>query len=163
VVYRLVNQNDPIVTLNLTSESWYGILDLAEQYGWNPMGTVRAGIWEDLEAAQDGYFLWHPVEHSGNGNGSESRLVVLEDALNLADALDQAFLDYEPLRVPASFYFFEPADLFASRRPSIGAIAALLEFCRTGAFWIELYSRRPNGTPQHSGDGGCSAYGVQPA
>jgi hypothetical protein len=145
VVFRLINNNDPEITLSLTSETWYGILDLAEQYGWNPRGTVNPERLDDLEASLAGYYLGGMAESNGKGRSIESRLVVLEDALNLAEALDQAFLEYEPLRVPTTFYLFEPVGLFVSRRPSIGAIDALEGFCRSGAFWIEPYSRRPNG------------------
>jgi hypothetical protein len=71
----------------------------------------------------------------------ECSLVLLEDALNLADALDQAFLDYEPIRVPASFFLFDPANVALGRRPSVGAISEVRDFCRLGAFRIERYQR----------------------
>ena len=68
------------------------------------------------------------------GDGST---VLLEDALNLADALDQVFLTYEPERVDwSSEYFngfFNPAP---KSHPSIGTIKTLADFCRHGAFKI---------------------------
>lgn len=143
MVFRLRNENDPAYTLSITSDTWYGVLDLAGEYGWNPMGTVMPGQWDELEVALAGYFLEKPFYWRSNGNGmngyeiEERRLVSFEDALNLADALDHAFLEYEPLRVPASFYLFEPREKGWSLRPSIGAIIELVNFCRAGGFWIE--------------------------
>jgi hypothetical protein len=69
----------------------------------------------------------------------ESQLVLLEDALNLADALDQAFLEYEPLRLPASYFLFDNG--WVNGRPSIGAILEVINFCRSGAFLVENGSR----------------------
>jgi hypothetical protein len=141
VAFRLVNQNETDMTLSITNDTWYGILDLAGEYGWNPMGTVIPGEWSDLEIALAGYYPGVAASKNGNGNVSEviaeSRMVVLEDALNLADALDQAFLEYEPRRMPASFFLFEPPDSSVGLRPSIGAIAAVADFCRRGPFWVE--------------------------
>jgi hypothetical protein len=159
VVFRLRNEHNPDYTLSITSDTWYGVLDLAGEYGWNPMGTILPGQWDELEVALAGYFLEKPFywqyhgsgNGNGNGNGSKNgsgsakfapdsedrRMVSFQDALNLADALDQAFLEYEPLRVPASFYLFEPRQKVWSLRPSIGAIAELVNFCRSGGFWIE--------------------------
>jgi hypothetical protein len=73
--------------------------------------------------------------------------VLFEDALNLADALEQAFLDYEPVRVPASYYLFEPEDPALRRRPGIGAMAALIDFCRQGSFWLESHRQGPGLPP----------------
>jgi hypothetical protein len=148
VVFRLRNEQNLEYTLSMTSDTWFGVLDLAGEYGWNPMGTIIPGQWDDLEAALAGYFLEKPYSWNGGGNGrngierEESRMVSFEDALNLADALDQAFLEYEPLRVPASFYLFEPRERGWSLRPSVGAITELVNFCRMGAFWIETYTPR---------------------
>jgi hypothetical protein len=150
VVFRLRNEHDPEHTLSITSDTWFGVLDLAGEYGWNPMGTVIPGQWDDLEAALAGYFLekpfyWHH-HYYGNGNGKnghtleDRRMVAYDDALNLADALDHAFLEYEPLRVPATYYLFEPRERGWTLRPSIGAIIELVNFCRSGGFWIERYS-----------------------
>ena len=38
--YRLSNNDNPNVTFGVTSSTWYGILELAEENGWNPMGTL---------------------------------------------------------------------------------------------------------------------------
>lgn len=105
------------------------------------MGTVMPGQWDALEIAMSGYYLDSPYRWNGHAVAEETRLVLIEDALNLADALDDAFMEYEHIRVPASFYLFEPSDPKFTLRPSIGAIAAVIDFCRSGAFWIERYQR----------------------
>jgi hypothetical protein len=137
VVYRLRNEKDPNNTIHLTKETWYSILDLAEEYGWNPMGAVLPGQFQSYELPSAGSYLGVPLNWYWNGGSEDDRLVVFEDALNMADALDRAFMEYEPLRVPASYFFFEPIDQVIPFRPSIGALSAVIDICRTGAFWIE--------------------------
>jgi hypothetical protein len=132
---RLINERDPDRTLSITNETWLGIVDLAEEYGWNPVGAIFPGQWVELEP----FFSGGHYERPGNGNHDGSRLVVFEDALNLADALETAFLAYEPSFMPASFFLFEPRDWRVNLKPSIGAIQAVLELCHKGAFWIEWY------------------------
>ena len=142
---KLRNEKDPHQTLSLTDETWYGILDLAEDHGWNPLGAVLPGQlpghWFDLDYSLDGYYLGLQ-EHWDEQEDPDSRLVVLEDTLNLADALERAFMEYEPAFVPASFFYFAPLDPSLEAQPSIGAISAVIDFCRQGAFWIECYERR---------------------
>jgi hypothetical protein len=141
VAYRLRNEKEPDKTLTITRDTWYGILELAEEHGWNPFGTSFSEGWSDGDVALAGYFLGKPLNGDGyghkNGNGHNGRLVILEDALNLADALEQAFLRYEHTRVPASFFYFEPLDGAIDSRPSIGALLGVLDFCSEGAFWVE--------------------------
>lgn len=141
MVYQLRNDKYPDNTINLTRESWYGILDMAETYGWNPMGAVLPGQYDHYEPSSAGYYLGTPLSLYWNGGSQDGRLVVFEDALNLADALDRAFMEYEPVRVPASYFLFEPLDRSFQSRPSIGALAAVIEICRCGAFWIEPFNR----------------------
>ncbi len=141
MAFRLKNERIPDQVLIVTNETWFRLLDVAEEYGWNPMGTVWPGVWDELEVALAGYSLDGPLHSNGHGPEGEGRLVLFEDALNLADALEQAFIDYEPRRVPASFFLFEPADPALTMRPSIGAMASLVDFCRSGGFWIERHHR----------------------
>lgn len=140
---RLRNKTEPQQTLSLTHQAWYSLLDLAEAYGWRPVGTLLPGEWDWLELELNGFA---PFGLPVNGNGmhddegaDESRLVVIEDALSLAEALDQAFMDYEPNRVPTTFYLFEPEEIVLRNRPTVGTINTTVEFCRQGAFWIEIY------------------------
>ena len=141
MVYQLRNDKYPDNSIHLTQETWYGILDLAEEYGWNPMGAVLPGQFSNYELTSAGYYLGTPLNLYWNGGSDDGRLVIIEDALNLADALDRAFMEYEPVRVPASYFVFEPLDQAFPQRPSIGALSAVIEICRSGAFWIEPFNR----------------------
>jgi hypothetical protein len=136
---RLSNQKDATHTLSLTHAAWFGLLDLAQDYGWVPLGMGLPGPWDLLDMELAGYSPVGVLPGQATQGIEKIWPVTLEDALNLADALEQAFLDYEPRRVPASYYLFEPADANVYQRPSIGAITAMVDFCRQGAFWIEPY------------------------
>ena len=136
---RLTSQNDPAQTLILTDATWHALLDLAEDYGWNPFGPVLPWQWDALEIDITGYTPGDPLYGYPDDNGTGRRLVVLDDALNLADALEEAFLDYEPARVPASFYLFAPDN--ESTHLSLGALSETLVICQQGAFWVEDYRR----------------------
>ena len=139
MAYHLCNEHNPDLSLAINGQTWDALLDLAEEHGWNPLGTMLPEwqIWAvglgDSDA--EGPCL-------GSYTPDRIRLVALEDALNLGEALERAFLAYEPQRVHsyselALIGVAEPAGL---QRPSIGAIAAAADFCRQGAFWIELKS-----------------------
>lgn len=136
MAYHLRNDNNPELALSINSQTWYALLELAEEHGWNPLGTVlpewlvwadEAGGLEDVERYQGSYTPDH------------SRLVVLEDALNLGEAFERAFLTYEPQRVHSypELSLIDVAEPAGVRRPSIGAIAAAADFCQQGAFWID--------------------------
>jgi hypothetical protein len=141
VVYRLRNEKDPNNIILLTRETWYSILDLAEEYGWNPMGAVLPGEFHEYGLSPAGSYLGVALTLYWNGGSEDGRLVVLEDALNMADALERAFMEYEPVRVPASYFFFESLDQTNPTRPGLGALTAVIDICRTGAFWIEPCNR----------------------
>lgn len=138
---RLRSENDHRETLILAVSAWWGILELALDHGWSPMGAVLPGLWH-AEVRMDSYYPGDALDWWSNGGESHSRLVLLEDALNLADALEQAFRNYEPKRVSASFFLFEPDDAELRLRPGIGALLAVIDFCRQGAFWVERYHRQ---------------------
>lgn len=165
---RIRNQKYSFRMLGLSTPAWREILKLAMQNGWQPLGSVlpelpaaehsRAGVsaqdWEfewpwvrafsaasQLESLLDTYL---PVQlQDGETRADGSRLVLLEDALNFVDALDTAYQTYEPVRVPASYFLFEPDDPALSQRPSLGALAAAIEVCRQGSFTIEPWCTRP--------------------
>ena len=137
MAYTLRNEKDPELSLSINGQTWNALLDLAEDYGWNPVGTVLpewhawAGTREGDEPEMSELFL-------GSYTPECSRLVVLEDALNLGEALGRAFLEFEPCRVHsypelALMGVPEPPGIC---RPSIGAIVAAADFCQKGAFWI---------------------------
>jgi hypothetical protein len=138
LTYRLRNNKNPATTLGLTASTWYGILDLAEENGWNPMGTMPsdpgdpgmtlAGL--GFNAARD----WGGEYWSANAG-----LVLFEDALNLADALERAILDYEPQYIPSLQYYtmFGENNGLNGTYPSLGAIQAVIDLCYLGMFKIE--------------------------
>ncbi len=136
-MYRLRNQAEPDRTLCLTGETWFSILDLAEVYGWSPLGRTANDQRDEAPLPQAGYFLGAPLFTYPQEMKQEGSLILTEDALNMADALELAFLEYEPQRVPDSFYLFEPAGRFYESRPSLGALIETIQFCRLGAFQIE--------------------------
>lgn len=136
--YHLINQRNPTHTLTLTRGAWYTLLDLAHQSGWQPMGTVRQGA---LQGLATGRLDDLPLADGGGGTylPATRRLVMLEDALNLMDALERAFLAYEPQWLPTYSHFFhtERDALRDQASPGIGSLLALAEFCRAGSFTIE--------------------------
>jgi hypothetical protein len=137
LVIRLRNERDPLKVVCMTGWTWFSILDLAEQHGWRPYG------------AADAEWLWSSPNTPGPREGQDlltgsyaytsGSLVLLDDALNLADALDKAFLAYEPERMRSYtdltlFGVFGPALV---GKPGIGVILETAEFCQWGAFRIE--------------------------
>jgi hypothetical protein len=137
VSYRLVNQRNPSKRLSLSTYAWYISLESAENSGWNPMGAVPEAPdgSETISLGQYWYIQELDTQAYVSGEGST---VLLEDALNLADALDRVFLTFEPKRIDwsyAEYYngFLNPA---SRRNPSIGTIKTLADFCRQGAFRI---------------------------
>ncbi|UCF27662.1 MAG: hypothetical protein JSW42_13695 [Chloroflexota bacterium] len=138
MVYKLSNNHNPAVTLGLTSSAWYGILELAEENGWNPMGTIPSN------PEQSGMILaglgFSEAHNSGGDYWSEKEgLVLLEDALNLADALERAILNYEPRYIPSLYYYTIFGDNNGSNgnQPSLGAIQGVIDLCYLGLFKIE--------------------------
>ena len=137
---RLSIQNEKLHTLRMTDGAWFDILDLAEQYGWNPMGAVDPN-WAQLSAGffgGDGY-SWEDPAAASYTSGASS-LVLFEDALNLADALEQAFIEYDPS--PSSQYLpgytNDWGEYNDGLRAGIGVLLALTDFCRHGAFHVDL-------------------------
>jgi len=139
LVIRLINDRDPDRMVCLTSRAWHSILEIAEQHGWLPIGAAQpewlwgSGNWLLLDEEQDQF----PNQIS-YGDG---RLVLLDDALNLADALERAFLAFEPERI-RSYTDLTLSGVFGPARngkPGIGTILEVAAFCQSGAFWIEMY------------------------
>ena len=135
--FRLRNQRVPQRTLILNIPTWYGILELAERHGWNPMGAILSEWCEPDFAAPDGDFE-NPQSWEIN-YWEAGRLVLLEDALNLADALEGAYLDYEPMRLPSlRHYTCFNGNLELERSYiGIGTLQHAIQFCQLGAFYIE--------------------------
>jgi hypothetical protein len=138
--------------IGLTNNTWYGILEMAEEFGWNPMGTIFPG-WEAGGMPFSGFGLpdaqyWgihelRPPEMRGEywGDNGDSRTVLFEDALNLADALERATLYYEPQYIPSLYYYtmFGEHNGSNGTQPSLGAIQGVIDLCYLGAFQIENF------------------------
>lgn len=139
MVIRLRNDRDPDRMVCVASWTWSSLLDLAEQYGWRPYGAIQAEwLWSSagLQNQREGQDLF-----TSSYAYEDGRLVMLEDALNMADALERAFLAYEPERVRSytdltlSGAYGHPVN----GKPGIGVILEVADLCQLGAFWIERY------------------------
>ena len=131
--FRLRNQRDPQQTLRLNILTWYGILEMAEAHGWNPMGAVLPE-WSEPGLAWPAYDFEDPEI-----NYWDERLVLLEDALNLADALENAYQAYEPIHLPSLRYYavFNGNSELDRAYIGLGALERTIQFCQLGAFYIE--------------------------
>jgi hypothetical protein len=68
--------------------SWPMILELAQQYGWKPMGTVQY-----QQFKEDVTLLYEDHKWSGGYYSNDGQAVVADDAKALADALESALDD----------------------------------------------------------------------
>lgn len=137
--FRLRNQNYPDQVLCMNNGAWFDIISLAEDYGWNPLGAVNEELTLGLvggfsEISLDGPDIW-----AGSYTGEDGSFVLLDDALNLADALERAFIESDPQ--PSLDYLPIYTDGWGqtngSLRAGIGVILAVKEFCQRGAFSLE--------------------------
>ncbi len=141
--YRLRNQKKPNSSLILTRSAWYRFLEMARQAGWNPMGTVHPDGMVGLSSVYDE--IYSIGDHdNGTYTPADSRLVMLDDALNLGDALDRAFMTFEPQPVSAYASFYRTAGdrMQEWSRPGIGTLLELVNFCHSGSFLIENQARQ---------------------
>jgi hypothetical protein len=137
--FRLSNQNHPNQALCMSNSAWFDIISLAEDYGWNPMGTVHEEWTLGLVGGFPEINLDIPDFWSSSYTGEDGSLVLLDDALNLADALERAFIESDPQ--PSLDYLPGYVDGWDqtndSLRAGIGVILVVKDFCYNGAFWIE--------------------------
>jgi hypothetical protein len=139
-----MNERDPRRVLYLTAETWDRIVSLAEAYGWFPVNSAILGTDHVAEIPLAGFYLDAPLTRAGDYSATRN-LVITEDALNLAEALERAFLAYEPLRLPSRYLFFSEWELEKKLPPAIGAIDAVINLSRLGAFWLSEFSQFPTG------------------
>jgi hypothetical protein len=134
--FRLHNLQNPHKKLRLSRRTWFGLLELAEAHGWNPMGTAPQeyplGGSNPFRSSAETLSDW-------DGSYWEERQVLLDDALNLMDALTQAYEAYEPIRLPSLYALGWLSELDETERthPSLGALEQAIAFCQGGAFRIE--------------------------
>lgn len=139
MAYRLINEADPRKTLILMNRAWYGVLETAENFGWNPLGTVQPEMWLNFGTGLSGESSAFIAEPLGDYSPYTRSKVLLEDSLNLADALERYFLDYEPAPFDYHGVRFrtEFDDGLNGHAPAIGVILLVRDFCRDGTFLIE--------------------------
>jgi hypothetical protein len=136
--FRLVNQNCPKRTLNYNKRTWFGLLSMALEHGWNPMGAAHPEWW----LLPGGDLFDGPGDQPLCGyTGETHTLVLFEDALNLADALETAVQAYEPEWIRFQEWgevSLAGVALWGQKvLPSLGAMDCLVAFCRQGAFQIQ--------------------------
>lgn len=135
--YRLCNSSEPKHSLILTRLAWHQMLELAEFYGWIPMGTTTPGLLAGVQSSWDDGSRGVYEREGGSYTPGVARFVMLEDALNLADALERAFIGYDPQPEPAWSYYEGEWNGTYHSSPGVGVILTLADFCRMGEFWIE--------------------------
>jgi hypothetical protein len=139
VSYYFTNQKRPSRTLALTHGAWTGALTLAESYGWRSFSPVYPGQGLAHSSWLAGSYLGVPLISPEDDVESARTLMLTEDALSLADAIERAYLAYEPVRLPVAYFLFADDALEARLVPGLGVMAELIDFCRMGAFWIDPY------------------------
>jgi len=148
VSYQLINKSNPEKVLEIKNWAWYRLLDMAEAHGWIPMGTVMEDRLYGQFLSGDGYrprqmpfddLLFDDFLESGY-TGQSVRLVLIEDALNLGDALERAYIDYQPIRSIEHLGTYYPGvyETANSYIPGIGVIDVVSNFCFEGAFYIKF-------------------------
>ena len=123
----------------MTTRAWFDIISLAEDHGWNPIGPVNEAWTLGLGGEYQEFSLERSdprLDSYASGKGS---LVLLDDALNLADALELAFFETDPQPSLEYLPVYENGrgQTNGSLHAGIGVIQLVKEFCYQGAFWIE--------------------------
>lgn len=94
--YDLYSKNDEHYRFNISS--WSALLDLAERQGWEPMGTILYEYeYDDEDNRINSGVL--DVEWEGTYYSNDGQIVVVDDALNLANALENALDDIPDVEV----------------------------------------------------------------
>ena len=136
--------------------AWSFVLDLAKEFGWQPMGTVLS----ETAAKQEGSNEETIRSWEGHYDGNNFQSVVDKDALNLANALDNALKVIPDKRNPAyntllsltddttglnyfkmvfrgikSIYPGSPVDYFSGIENK-KYLKEFIQFCKCGSFSI---------------------------
>jgi len=128
MIYHLSSQS-AISRQKFSRESWTRVLSLGMFYGWQPLGTRAPSITElhGLNTEDwDGTYLTN-----------DGQIVVMEDALRLAMALERSLDDIPDFNL--KIYPLDPArvnlfEYFAGdKKPQL---VDFIEFCKLGSFLI---------------------------
>ena len=127
-MYHLSSQS-AISRQKFTRESWTKVLSLAIFYGWQPMGT-RVPSMTEIHGFDTEYW-------DGTYLTNDGQIVVTEDALSLAIALEKSLDDIPDFNLHD--YLLElnkvtPFEFFAGDKK--GQVADFIKFCRLGSFLI---------------------------
>ena len=90
--------------------SWYKILKLAYEYGWQPQGT-EVGGWYDENGELNRQLSPDPEEWDGTYFSNDFQWVTDEDASNIADALERALNDIPDFHTDEKQLEYVPGDL----------------------------------------------------
>ena len=128
MIYHLSSQS-AIARQKFNRESWTKLLSLGMFYGWQPLGT-RVPSMTEIHG-------FHVEAWDGTYLTNDGQIVVAEDALLLAMALEKALddipdfnLDYYPLDLNR----VNPFEYFAGDGKD--QLVDFIKFCRLGSFLI---------------------------
>jgi hypothetical protein len=93
--------------------SWYKVLNLACEYGWQPAGT-ELPRWHDETGALIEQPSHDPDEWSGTYYTSDGQYVTDEDAAHIAEALQRALEDIPDFETGEKWVEYGPADQIKS-------------------------------------------------
>ena len=159
--YDLKNANEQF---RFSVTAWQCVLDLAAEFGWQAMGTVlsegTAKLYLTDEGASEEEAIQETIRNwDGNYVGNNLQSVIDKDALNLANALENALKVIPDKRKPEhntlaslkddggiehflEHYIIEwrrppdsPVDYFSGIE-NINYLREFIKFCRSGSFCI---------------------------
>ena len=127
-MYHLSSQS-AISRQKFSRESWTKVLSLAIFYGWQPMGT-RVPSMTEIHGFDTEYW-------DGTYLTNDGQIVVAEDALSLAIALEKSLDDIPDFNLryfPLDLDKITPFEFFAGDEK--GQLVDFIKFCRLGSFLI---------------------------
>lgn len=127
-MYHLSSQS-AISRQKFRRESWTKVLSLAIFYGWQPMGT-RVPSMTEIHGFDTEYW-------DGTYLTNDGQIVVAEDALSLAIALEKSLDDIPDFNLryfPLDLNKITPFEYFAGDEKA--QLVDFIRFCRLGSFLI---------------------------
>jgi hypothetical protein len=128
MIYHLSSQS-AISRHKFTKESWTKVLSLGMFYGWQPMGT-RVPSMTEIHG-------FHAEAWDGTYLTNDGQIVVAEDALSLAIALEKSLDDIPDFNLdvyPPDLSKINPFQYFAGDEKR--HLVDFIRFCRLGSFLI---------------------------
>jgi hypothetical protein len=128
MIYHLSSQS-AISRQKFSRESWTRVLSLGMFYGWQPMGT-RVPSMTEIHG-------FHAEAWDGTYLTNDGQIVVAEDALSLAIALEKSLDDIPDFNLevyPPDLSKINPFQYFAGDEKR--HLVDFIRFCRLGSFLI---------------------------